>query len=489
VVKQKFLKFLCCIWLIGFCAPLQAQDQSHGWNGVIVKTVSPEVSVIREGSPISIYEWGMTLDENDEVQTGKNGRASVRFSSEAKGNEIILGRSTRVRVSRSSAKFDYSTYQITVIHGKIWAKDFPLQKRKVQVDAGVSHFISAGGEYVVEQLDERTLATSIHGKLRVLDRSLNKYESPLPGEIISVFDTMGILTIRSIPEQLMADFSSPTADSSESAEEIIHFLRFGKERTKATVLIVPNTPTVPNAPTVPNTPAVSVILNKPSIPVPPVVPLASGTVIENSGGQPMEKPAIPSNIIPSTTGSDLPLSPEPEPGFGEKQREARGIPDPAPPPVVVVIPPITEAVPEPLWVRYKWHIVASSAFLFSSWMALEEAKKYNNLASENESLKTQWASASTSSDRTSLEVKYEVNKKKMSTSKTNVDQYNMFSLIAIGFEGYLLYRDFFGNGMDSAKNISQSAVYGNVIKPNSTFFEFSNILATSSIRLSANWKW
>ncbi|MBT4089879.1 MAG: hypothetical protein HOE30_15445, partial [Deltaproteobacteria bacterium] len=73
VHTQKILILLLFFLVLqGGGSPLSAQNQQHGWNGVVVKVLSPDVSIIREGTPLPAYQWGVSLYEEDEVQTGKS---------------------------------------------------------------------------------------------------------------------------------------------------------------------------------------------------------------------------------------------------------------------------------------------------------------------------------------------------------------------------------------------------------------------------------
>lgn len=527
-----YFLFLAEIW-----NPLHAQDQRHGWNGVIARVISPEVSIIREGSSIPLYKWGMTLFEKDEVQTGERGRAAIRFSSTAKGNEITLGPSTRVRVFKSATNFDHSVYRVTVIEGKIWVTDRPAQSRKVQVSAGMSKIIPLGGEYVVEQLDEQTLTASISGNVKIHDKSTNRYSSLLPGEIASVSHKTGDLILKQIPEQLLADFSSTSVEAGRTAQQIVRILE-GKEE-------MPSEPVVP----VEEEPVVSVEEN-PLVPVEeePVIPVEDEPVVETEATVEADKPTDPA-VLPVAAGSDttkevtdsLPASPEgdkmsePEPEKpvaaepekkgdlapektaaetqqasepdGEKSVSPEKKPDEEPEattkpeqsavvekpeetePDVSKVPEIQKKKEESFWLKHRWHFITTSTALIFAYLATDEAAKYNDLVSENESLSTQWESATTTSEQTSYEVQYEVNKTKMSNHKTNVDRYNLLSLIALSLEGYLLYDTFFGDNTDSARVGSAVYVRRHFIKPDKISFRFSSPSSSSTIRLSANWKW
>ena len=158
-------------------------------------------------------------------------------------------------------------------------------------------------------------------------------------------------------------------------------------------------------------------------------------------------------------------------------------------------PSITQAEPapvqpqeeEPFWIRHKWHIVLTSTALVFAWLSAEEATQYDALATKNTTLKTAWSNASTTTERNSLEVDYEVNKAKMELNKTNVDRYNYILLIAIGLEGYLIYDDLFGDDgyfADSRQNHDKG-----LLKPYRIDFGLNGPTPGSGIRLSLGWNW
>ncbi|MFH2132573.1 MAG: hypothetical protein ABIK68_19505 [bacterium] len=207
---------------------MNAQTESHGWNGVVVKEMSATAGVDRGGTLQPIYKLGMALYEGDAVETDEMGRATIQFSSNAPGNEIILGPSTRVRVSRSSIQLDQSVYRVTVLKGKIWDRDLQSQIRKVHVSAGKSRIVPFGGNYIVAQTNRRTLLAGSSGRVKVYNQSLNRYVRLMPGEIASVSVITGELNMISIPEQLLADFQSPAVTSNEPIRKIIQLLEGGR---------------------------------------------------------------------------------------------------------------------------------------------------------------------------------------------------------------------------------------------------------------------
>ncbi len=461
-----------CFWL-----PLYAQVQRHGWNGVIVKEVSPGVSVIRDGATYPIYKSGMALYENDEVQTGKNGSAVIRFSSNENGNEITLGPECKIRVSRTSSKFDYSIYRVTVLKGKIRAKDRPSQSRKVQVNAGKSKFIPFGGKYVVEQSGDQTLAANAGGNIRILDKTSNRFTTLPPDRIASVSAKTGTLTLMVIPEPLMTDFKTNAASdkSSKEIQRLVHNRVSGtdeilaQETKEATEKAAAGTKPIQR----------EVKTDKQQL-----LKTQKKTPSAKKSGQRAVTKKRKKKISKQVKQKSKRATAQSPVRIKKKKQK---------PQAVVKRKPIIsqEAKPkeESLLQKLKWDIVTGSTALVFAWLATEEANKYNDLESENKSLKEQFhdnqANPSVQND---LEVQYEVNKEKMATHEYNVTLYNTISILAVLFEGYLIYQHIFDDDPDDhAANYHPG--YQNVMNPDTVTFGFNDPSSPTGIRLSLDWKW
>lgn len=594
VVKRKLpILLIYMLFLAGPWPPLHAQIQRHGWNGVIVKEISPEVSVIRDGVAQPAIKLGMSLYQDDEVKTGKNGRAAIQFSSKGGGNEVILGPVTRVRVSRTSTKFDYSIYRITVIEGKIQARDLPSQSRKIRINAGKSKIIPFGGEYIVEQSPDQTLATASKGNIRVLDKAKNRYLPLPPGKIASVSGKTGELTIMVVPEPLLTAFKSTETASSKSSQEIKALVndrvsrideileqeareaaekkareealkreqeeaeqralakairkeeeetarrnrelaeqqaqalaaRKKKEKAEAAQMISAARKTAPSGvqsavktkqSTHPANQVASVAKGKAAAPdkakvtteklveeqqpVPDREKMAVSeeparenqrvTANEDRGPASKEKlqaAAEAEEQSPVAEQQDAPVVEEQSPvriekkgNMGEPTRVER-----AEETILPVEKPLEE---ESLLQTFKWDIVTLSTAVVFSWLATEEAKKYDDLESENDALQAQWANATTTSARNELEVEYEVNKSKMSTYKSNVTLYNSITMLAIIFEGYLIYDHLFGDDPDGG-TASHSPGDKNIMSPDTIVLGLNHPSSPAGINLSLGWKW
>jgi FecR protein len=535
---------------------LYAQIQRHDWNGVILKEISPTVSVIREGASLPMFKWGMTLYEKDEIRTGENGKASIRFSSEEKGNEVILGPSTSVRVSRIATKYDHSVYRINVIQGKIWAKDRPSQSRKVQVNAGANKIVPFGGEYVVQQTDKQTLAANTKGKVRILDRSTNRYLPLPPGEIASVSKATGELIITWVPEKLMNEFSSLTMDPGKSAAAISTVvatlkeeankivipdppkpeeLEPGKEKAvpaigKKSIAIVPKK-RIPEPPVLKPKPAKPIIA-QPVVPIQKKIAVTAPVKPAPMVGKRVSKAIKPAeNPVKQATEAPKQVKKQPTPATITKKKVENGQktgktetvqkskkPDSKPtkgtqiahkrdqkiekdeestpevkksaePKKQIITAPPEPVEEEPLWMTYKWDIATGSAFLAFTWISMDNASNFDSLESKNDTLKSQWATATTSSERNALEVDYEVNKEKMASYQENVTLYNNLSILAICLEGYLLYKHIFDSDTKGHADGSQPSRYGNGMNPDKIAFGFSDPGPPSNVRLQLSWKW
>jgi len=139
-----------------------------------------------------------------------------------------------------------------------------------------------------------------------------------------------------------------------------------------------------------------------------------------------------------------------------------------------------------LFMKYKWHIAATSTFVVFAYLATDEASKFNALDSENSSLQSQYASTSDTTTRTNLEVEYEVNKEKMVKLKSNIDLYNYISIAALGVEGYLLYLFFFSD--DEPDTEEKTAKYHPWV-PDDFMLTTNHQQTHQRLKLSASWKW
>jgi len=575
-MRYLLLLLIYPVLLLGFENPLPAQIQRHGWNGVVVKEISPRVTVVRDGVPQPMFHWGMSLFENDEIQTGETGQAEIQFSSNGSGNEINLGVNTRVKISRTSSEYDYSTYRIDVLAGKIWARDLPSQARKVQVNAGKSKIIPFGGQFTVEQDEEQTLAAASLGNIRILDRSTSRYSQLPPGRIASVSAKTGDMMIMVIPEQLLAAFhSAETPAAGESSQQIKALvadriarideileeeareaaakkareegLKKEKEEAelRAAAMAVEQQEAEkarqdrmraeqlagktavggsqepadaktalaagPAAAGLSRTPgAENATQSAAAAGTDPKSSVQTGTTVEKSAdaGKPAaeEKPlkqdpaaktgsqaAAPREAAVTEPAKKQPQAKQPAPAAQSPVRVSK--------PKPVRKPQTTKTrdqqslqraakakKEESLLQTFKWDLVTMSTALVFAWLSTEEAKKYDALETKNETLQTQWASATTTSARSALEVQYEVNKSKMSTYKANVNLYNNITLLAIIFEGYLIYDHLFGDDPDGRAALPAPG-YHHIINPDTVVIGFSKPSAPAGINLTLGWKW
>jgi hypothetical protein len=95
-----------------------------------------------------------------------------------------------------------------------------------------------------------------------------------------------------------------------------------------------------------------------------------------------------------------------------------------------------------------------------------------------------WEQATTATERTELEISYEVNKEKMSTYKDNVDRYNLLSAVALVVEGYLLYRRFISDPKERATADKQHP-----LRPDMVRVGFGTGSKASSPGITLGWNW
>lgn len=568
VITRKLLKIKILLLILAVCAPpLSAQVNRHGWNGVIVNEISPTVQIVRDGASLPIYNWGMSLYEKDEVHTGENGRAEIRFSSKGNANEVIIGPDTEVRITRTTSRYDYSVYRISVLKGKIWAKDLPSQSRKVQVNAGKSKIIPFGGEYVVEQTGDQTLAVAGSGSnIRVLDRSTERY-TPMPADkITAVSADTGELMMVPVPEPLITDFQSKTGDTVKPGKEIkaivddrvarideileqeareaeakkareaalkaereAEALRERqaamqakqeaeqkareaelKARQEAARKAEQKTAPQPMAAAAPATAESQQDSGKKRAEKAESSP-KTAEKSEKAGDQPMQQQSDRVAQQADAAGEEKPMQEasetKPPPARTTAQKETqpqispvrikREEPEQKSKPLVKTVTrprktPVAQRKvkkEESLLQTFKWDLVTGSAILLFSWMSTEEAKKFDDLESANENLQTSWESATTTSARNELEIKYEVNKAKMNTHQSNVTLYNNLTILLVILEGYLIYDHIFGDDADDEMADARSGRRRHPMNPHTVKLGFKDPASPSGLRLSLGWKW
>ena len=85
-----------------------------------------------------------------------------------------------------------------------------------------------------------------------------------------------------------------------------------------------------------------------------------------------------------------------------------------------------------------WHITAISIAVVSTWQAMDEAGKYNELAEAN-TLLAQDATDVFSADYINLKDEYTANQEQMEQHESNIQMFNALTALALIWEGYLIF--------------------------------------------------
>ena len=91
--------------------------------------------------------------------------------------------------------------------------------------------------------------------------------------------------------------------------------------------------------------------------------------------------------------------------------------------------------------EYTWHYAAVSVTLVSALMSYNAAKSYNDLSAKNNTLATQYANSSSSSEQASYKSEYDSNASKMKSYKSSMQTWDILTLLGLGWEAYLLKSD------------------------------------------------
>ncbi len=100
---------------------------------------------------------------------------------------------------------------------------------------------------------------------------------------------------------------------------------------------------------------------------------------------------------------------------------------------------LPEPVEESVSSNWGWQILAVGLVAGAAFQAKAEVTKYNDLVSENEDLKVDYAAAGSATERTTIDETYKENQDKMSTCQQNMLMYDGITALAVIWETYLLF--------------------------------------------------
>ena len=103
--------------------------------------------------------------------------------------------------------------------------------------------------------------------------------------------------------------------------------------------------------------------------------------------------------------------------------------------------------------EYTWHYAAVSVTLVSALMSYNATKSYNDLSAKNNTLATQYANSSSSSEQASYKSEYDSNASKMKYYKSSMQTWDILTLLCLGWEAYLLMSDESGSSAVNSGSI------------------------------------
>jgi hypothetical protein len=408
--------------------------------------VIPEQGVVRKltgNRLLRVTDQGLNLEDGDEVITSENAKANVLLSMLSEFDEILLGPSSRIRISIKVSDSYTSIYRIHLLYGKIRAYTMLNHSKQVEFTTSQAEVTTDEGEFILQSSKKGTTIGAISGIVKLVSRRSNQ-EYQIPENVnmfVSHFDTVS-------PTKMFSHQLYKGVEKHES-EILPDPVKLQQDRKRQE----------------------QIRRDKQA--------LSDQREAEKEPVQQINGIQKPKEV--GKTQIETPLI------IQKPQSEA--ISEAHPPEVeeVQIVPAIVEAEDEESFLsKYGWHITASSTFLSFNYLALQEANSYNELASENDDLQTRYSNSTSTSERASLLTDYEVNKEKMSKHKSYMQLYNIFALGAMAWEGYLLYDLFFGDA-DESKG-EKPLNDGLSLYQNETV-NLNYIPQTTGIRFSFNWYW
>jgi|APSaa5957512622_1039677.scaffolds.fasta_scaffold28490_2 hypothetical protein len=426
-----------------------AQTTSNELGALKVIAVDPPVSISRNGEEIAVREWGLTLTEDDEIITGVGGKAYIFMSLLSQGNEIFLSSSTRVRISKIPTTDEKTIHNVEVVYGKVRAKVQLTPNQEIRISTLSSEIVSDDGEFIVEQNSGNAQIGASRGLIQLFSKRTNQGTVIPENSMATVFQTTGTVTMSSIPKRFKRGFGGPEDEEFDDVDDMSKLRKMAVKRQREMEMNLAEAEKTRLA----NEKAARDAAEK-----------ARREKEEQEKAEEAAKKAAQAKKSEDTAVKK------------DASADAQVMAD------------LTEEPMEDqsLFMKYKWHIAATSTFVVFAYLATDEASKFNALDSENSSLQSQYASTSDTTTRTNLEVEYEVNKEKMVKLKSNIDLYNYISIAALGVEGYLLYLFFFSD--DEPDTEEKTAKYHPWV-PDDFMLTTNHQQTHQRLKLSASWKW
>lgn len=359
-----------------------------------VSVIQQNVQLTRNGVQSQLNRYQTVLFEGDRISTEIHGKACIIFSLISGNNEICLAPNSEILFRKQKGFSNIEILHVILEYGSAWAQFESSQTNKVILHLGSSEIFSDNCEFFIVKKNEDVKIGTISG-LTKLSTSTKK-----------VID---------IPERMAVSFSEfETFSDLEYLDEITFsrdYFDFNKKTEKdhfGTKFIKPHPLINPKY-----YKKIQPVKNKPDI-VQDQSPVSDIDIVKNDST--MEtKDNLPVEIIDNNT----------EETVGDDGVE------------------IAQVESESFLVKYFWHITSSSTFIISSWLAYDRSNQYSNISSENSSILKQYEVSTYAETRAQLNSDYESNLNKLKTIKTEFYFFSLISAIALGFEVYHIYNDFY----------------------------------------------
>ncbi len=466
LTQRRYLFILSTILLFfNIHPPLMAQIDRL--SDVLVIAESSPVVIEKKGRKVNVSEFGVTVSNGDEIDTGTGGRAFLLMSLLSDANEIYLASSTKIRFTTEIMNSDLSIQHIHLIYGKIRARIQTCQNIQVRIHTEEAEVVTNEGEFIVESNDQLTNVGTLKGAVKMIS-NITHQEIMIPQKAMSSTSlTEPDNTFTGFIENLYegVEFS----DSKKTAEMVV-LAKKQQEETKSEEMAIGESE---------NTPKESRFISIPDQIQTEDQP--DGT--ETHTVEVVEKPEMEKEQPKEDQKELMVIESETEEQPDDIAKEEQQPDD-----IAIIETGDFEdkdaSENESFFFKYKWHITATSLFLISGYLSYEEARKYNDLDSENDDLMSQYSSAS-DSVKEQIFVKYKVNQEKMTQYKRNVDYCNYVTFLAFLWESYLIYDLIFGEN----SNKQETAFKSNSLQPARLAIQTGYSSSYPTIKLSAEWKW
>ncbi|MBU3917307.1 hypothetical protein KKA14_17375 [bacterium] len=448
------LFFLMTILILS--GPAFAIQEGDSFETVRIIAEKPPVYVIRKEETFEISDLGMILGKNDIIFTGETGKAYILFTLLSEENEVFLAPQSRITIGKRIISSEMIEYHINLISGKLRARVRIAQGMSVRVNTTVAEMLTNEAEFIVENQRGLTSVGTISGMVTLVSAKTDQRVGVPEQMMSSVGRNTPIYQLTSMVSNF---YEGVEVSEREKTDDVLALI---KKRSEAAAE------------------------EKRKLDKYRKQEAEHQDYVQHKADIQKQTDIQPQTDIQINAPQDshsIQLEKKPEEKLKEQKPELVQKVEKTP----VQITQLTKKAEEEeqgFISKHKWHITASSIFLVSFWLSSNEISAYKSLDSDNSSLQSQYASASVS-ERTQLEIDFEVNKEKMKQHKENMELYNMVGYAALLWESYLLYLWYFDSDNETP---SEKQTRSN-IWPTNIQLVSNHQLPNPSIRLSATWNW